>query len=328
MTPLYDERLLQVDRKYYDGEESDGEGKEGCNDCCDCSCVSCEKMFKSCERCRSKYFDTCCDKCDNCRCCERCKCKCCDKLECCEDWNFCCPNTTQQTGRWFQLFCMIMMIASGLIAITGRGLLSVLQGVFGIIFAIEGLTGFTTLRLDVVKRFRVMLFFYLCATIAIGIVNLLTIEQYCGNAEEKERESCETQAQISAYILLGIVPPTLVVFFCFVLRYIGQRDRSTTTRYRDHDGYRDHHQHHHHHRRQDKVEIGMAGSKKLHTKRRRTPVDDEHNAEYSTRRGDAMGSISMDTKHLGVNKGIRRSLGRQQSYGEGLFVPADELAGN
>jgi len=225
---------------------------------------------------------------------------------------------------------MIMMIASGLIAITGRGLLSVLQGVFGIIFAIEGLTGFTTLRLDVVKRFRVMLFFYLCATVAIGIVNLLTIDQYCGNAEADEVESCKTQAQISAYILLGIVPPTLVVFFCFVLRYIGQRDRGKITRHRDHHGMREHH---HHHRRPDKLEMGLAGSKKLgrqnvnHAKKRRMSVDDDHNTDYGTRRMETLASISVDTKHLAGAKSMRRSVGRQQSYGEGLFV-TDELNGS
>jgi len=116
-----------------------------------------------------------------------------------------------------------MMISSGLIALTGRGLLSILQGIFGVIFAVEGLTGFTTLRLDVVKRFRVFLFLFLIASVCIGVLNLATIDQYCETAEDQER--CQNQAYLAAYILLAIGLPALVIFFCFLLRYIGQRDR-------------------------------------------------------------------------------------------------------
>jgi len=127
-----------------------------------------------------------------------------------------------QKGAWFQIACVVMMVSSGLITLTGRGLLSVLQGVLGIIFAVEGISGFTTRKLDVVKRFRVLLVLYLIFTICIGILNLATINQYCSTAEDKMR--CDEQSRIFAYILLGIGLPTLILFFCFVLRYIGQRD--------------------------------------------------------------------------------------------------------
>ncbi|GAB5362885.1 hypothetical protein AAMO2058_000836900 [Amorphochlora amoebiformis] len=182
-----------------------------------CCCArQCESFFFWCERCRSDNFDACCDRCEETG---------------FSQWISCCPETTRDKAYWFQVFCVIMLIASCLITLTGRGLLSVIQGVLGMIFAVEGLTGFTTLRLDVVKRFRVLLFLYLVASICIGIINLLSIDQYCETAEDINR--CRTQAEISAYILLGVGLPTLVLFFCFVLRYIGQRDKSGSLIYQD-----------------------------------------------------------------------------------------------
>jgi len=103
--------------------------------------------------------------------------------------------------------------------------LSVLQGVFGILFGIEGFTGYTTYNLQIIRRFTVLLFIYLIATGIIGSViiyltnirgnkfirglillpgtfNLITINQFCSTADDTDR--CREQAEFNAYgLLLG-----------------------------------------------------------------------------------------------------------------------------
>jgi len=173
-----------MDRKAF-LDESLGH-KQNREDAVCCSCCSCESLFAWCEGLRREHLEQCFYWCEATR---------------FTEWISCCPRTTSQKGAWFQIFCIIMMIASGLITLTGRGMLSVLQGICGVVFALEGVTGFTTLRIETIINFRRLLLFYLLLTVSVGIANLLTIDTYCETAENQER--CHQQATVSAYIVLG-----------------------------------------------------------------------------------------------------------------------------
>lgn len=117
----------------------------------------------------------------------------------------------------------MMIIVGIIITLTGRGLLSVLHGVFGALFGIEGLTGFTTFNLIIIRRFIVMLVSYVVATGVIGAFNLLTIEEYCRTASDKE--SCRSQARLGAFVLLGVGVLALVIFLFASRRWIRRQIR-------------------------------------------------------------------------------------------------------
>eukprot|EP00467_Chlorarachnion_reptans_P010084 CAMPEP_0114522274 /NCGR_PEP_ID=MMETSP0109-20121206/20655_1 /TAXON_ID=29199 /ORGANISM="Chlorarachnion reptans, Strain CCCM449" /LENGTH=232 /DNA_ID=CAMNT_0001703481 /DNA_START=364 /DNA_END=1061 /DNA_ORIENTATION=- len=111
-----------------------------------------------------------------------------------------------------------MIVIGALITITGRGLLSIIQGVFGVLFGVEGLTGFTTSNVVIIRRFTVLLMLYLSATIIIGVFNVLTIDQYCREAGDTTR--CEQQAQFNAWGVLAGGSLSVMVFLLASRRWV------------------------------------------------------------------------------------------------------------
>ncbi len=119
-----------------------------------------------------------------------------------------------------QVFCVAMMIIAALITLTGRGVLSILLGTFGFVFAVEGLTGYITYNVDVIRNFTSLLVVYCVATIIIGVLNLVTIPRYCAETAGDERSRCENNAAASAYGLLAGASLGIIVFILASRRWI------------------------------------------------------------------------------------------------------------
>lgn len=117
------------------------------------------------------------------------------------------------------------MLMCAFIAITGRGVVSILIAIVGVIFAIEGFWGAVRFDRAAIKRFLI----YLCCECAIGltfgILNLNTVGQYCATAvDEDEKNQCETTAQMYAYILIslsvGLIPILFTISTLFYLKLL------------------------------------------------------------------------------------------------------------
>ncbi|GAB5360630.1 hypothetical protein AAMO2058_000643500 [Amorphochlora amoebiformis] len=163
--------------------------------CCESCLLGCEDVMIS----RMNQYDACLDHCAGlgCRCCTR---------------------RLRPTERSMQLFCVFLILIGISVSLTGRGLLSVLQGIIGMLFGVEGLTAFTTKNLKLIRRFSVLLFLFLLVTAVIGTFNLLTVDQFCRTAENDER--CQEQARLNAYGVLFGGSLILILFLTTTRRWI------------------------------------------------------------------------------------------------------------
>jgi len=108
------------------------------------------------------------------------------------------------------------------VALTGRGVVSIIQAIVGVIFSIEGFWGAVKYDGATVKRFLVFLVGYFFVSVAISIVDIQTISDYCSTAlSDDDHDNCIDQATIYSYLLLGaslgLVPAIFAVGVVFYL---------------------------------------------------------------------------------------------------------------
>ena len=99
---------------------------------------------------------------------------------------------------------MFWQVECAFIALTGRGVVSIIQAIVGVIFSIEGFWGAVKFDGSTVKRFLVFLVFYFFVSVAISIVNLQTLDDYCSTAvDDEDKKSCLDASKLYSYLLLG-----------------------------------------------------------------------------------------------------------------------------
>lgn len=101
-----------------------------------------------------------------------------------------------------RFICVLLMIQCTFVTFTGRGIIAIIQGIVGVIFSIEGFWGAVKVDQLIMRRFLFFLFFYLCLSIVIGIINLRTLDDYCRTAQPREKKHCEEVALIYGYLNL------------------------------------------------------------------------------------------------------------------------------
>jgi len=105
------------------------------------------------------------------------------------------------------------MLECAYIAITGRGVISILQAIVGVIFAIEGYWGAVRFDRPSIKRFLIFLICFFAAGLVVGIIDTTTITEYCSTAADGDSDSCTHTYQLYAIILIIITASTLPIFF-------------------------------------------------------------------------------------------------------------------
>jgi hypothetical protein len=117
--------------------------------------------------------------------------------------------------------CVVLMGSSGLICVVGHGAISILLGVTGVVFAIEGFWGAVKYDVVALQRFLRFLGVFILISLCVGIISLRTIGEYCVTAAAIDVESCESTARFYGWSLivgggLVIVPGFAVTTFFFV----------------------------------------------------------------------------------------------------------------
>ena len=136
----------------------------------------------------------------------------------------CCPAGCPSTRRYWDRctsstlgvkFCSVLIIVEcGYIAITGRGVISILQAIVGVIFSIEGYWGAVRFDRPSIKRFLIFLLCFFTAGIAVGIADSTTITEYCSTAEDdSQQDDCTHTYRTYAIVLIIITAATLPLFF-------------------------------------------------------------------------------------------------------------------
>jgi len=96
------------------------------------------------------------------------------------------------------------MFKCAFVALTGRGVVSIIQAIVGVIFSIEGFWGAVKFDAATVRRFLAFVVVYFVVSVTVSIVNLRTIDTYCSTAfDEEDRMTCEDTALTYSYVLLG-----------------------------------------------------------------------------------------------------------------------------
>ena len=103
------------------------------------------------------------------------------------------------------IFRVHTQLKCSFVALTGRGVISLIQAVAGVIFSIEGFWGAVKFDAPTTKRFLIFLVCYFFVSVTIAIINLETLDAYCSTAtSESDRQSCFDTARLYSYLLLGV----------------------------------------------------------------------------------------------------------------------------
>lgn len=131
--------------------------------------------------------------------------------------------------------CICLMILCIFISLTGRGVVSIIQSIIGIIFAIEGFWGAVKHSSDTLRKFLLFLVVYFFLSVAISIFDIQTLSSYCSSADTIEQEAtCKQQTRIYSYITLcvscGLVPFIFVLSLVFYLRLLKMEQQDKYSR--------------------------------------------------------------------------------------------------
>ena len=97
------------------------------------------------------------------------------------------------------------------VALTGRGVVSIIQAIVGVIFSIEGFWGAVKFDGPTVKRFLIFLVAYFFVSAAISVINLQTLDEYCSTAvDANDKKYCLDTSRLYSYLLLAATLAVLV----------------------------------------------------------------------------------------------------------------------
>ncbi len=113
--------------------------------------------------------------------------------------------------------CMLQLILSSMLMIMSRGILSIIQGTFGVILSLEGLTAFGTDELGKVWTFNVQMGVFCLVSLFLSGVNYAFLDQYCSEAGDKTECRRVSEQNISANV--GVALLAFVITFYFTSRH-------------------------------------------------------------------------------------------------------------
>lgn len=104
-----------------------------------------------------------------------------------------------------RIICIGLLAFCAFVCFTGRGVVSIVQGVVGVIFAVEGFWACVKCDLPAVRKFLTFIPIYTAICIAVSIANLFTVDTYCSSAiTASDSDTCHDQATLYAYVTLGL----------------------------------------------------------------------------------------------------------------------------
>ena len=132
-------------------------------------------------------------------------------------------RTVDLHNNWtIRCCCVLLMIKCAFVALTGRGVVSIIQAIVGVIFSIEGFWGAVKFDAATLKRFLIFLVGYFFVSVGIAVIDIQTLDAYCATAvDQTDLKKCEDQTQLYAYLLLAaslfVVP---LIFSVGVIFYL------------------------------------------------------------------------------------------------------------
>ncbi len=136
-----------------------------------------------------------------------------------------------------RICCVVLMCECAFIALTGRGVISIIHSIVGVIFSIEGFWGAVKFDRSTTKRFLVFLVFFFVVSLALAVIHLQTMDSFCSTAtDESDLANCQSIGSLYAYLLLactlGIVPIVIAVTAVFYLKILSLAELDTNERKR------------------------------------------------------------------------------------------------
>lgn len=132
-------------------------------------------------------------------------------------------RTVDLHNNWtIRCCCVLLMIKCAFVALTGRGVVSIIQAIVGVIFSIEGFWGAVKFDAATLKRFLIFLVGYFFVSVGIAVIDIQTLDAYCATAiDPGDLRKCEEQTRLYAYLLLAaslfVVP---LIFSVGVIFYL------------------------------------------------------------------------------------------------------------
>lgn len=116
---------------------------------------------------------------------------------------------------------------------TGRGIISILQGIVGVMYFLEGFWAVVKKDADMLFRFVVFLMIFGLLCVFMASMHFITREQFCQTAQnEAELATCEKNVFLSAWLMFTfafilLVPMSVATMFTY--RKLKQEVKSTST---------------------------------------------------------------------------------------------------
>lgn len=105
--------------------------------------------------------------------------------------------------------------------IVGRGVISILLGIFGIIYSFEGFWALQIRNVVKIRSYGMFLVVYSLSTLVVAIIEMLTIETYCAGVwGTDQQDECEKTGEWSAY--LGFVYSLLLMPLAVTMGYFAR----------------------------------------------------------------------------------------------------------
>eukprot|EP00808_Paulinella_micropora_P004357 g61064.t1 len=98
--------------------------------------------------------------------------------------------------------CVFGMTCSAIIMMTGRGIISILQGIIGVMYFLEGFWAVVKEDADMLFRTVVFLIVFGCVGIFVTVMNYITRQQYCATAQASEMDECINLSKLTSYLQL------------------------------------------------------------------------------------------------------------------------------
>jgi hypothetical protein len=143
-----------------------------------------------------------------------------------------------ESNLCLRVCCVVLMCECAFIALTGRGVISIIHSIVGVIFSIEGFWGAVRYDRSTVKRFLVFLVFFFFVSLSLAVIHLQTMDSFCTTAvDESDLANCHSIGSLYAYLLLActltLVPIVIAVTAVFYLKILAIADSEPNERKRN-----------------------------------------------------------------------------------------------
>lgn len=137
-------------------------------------------------------------------------------------------------NRLVKASCIVLMLGSAGMGLTGRGAIAIVQGILGAVVAIEGFWACASYDAPAMRRLIKLMFLFAASVVVIGIIHRITLDEFCKEAGNESDNCTRTALAASVVYILGglvLVPILVAVQILFYNRLL-KADKSNLLRAR------------------------------------------------------------------------------------------------